>query len=90
MKAWGGSCDVWGHFEEESHRGQRLYTFHSKFRGLHILIYYDGRIGFRYCGIGLYLGGGFGVAALGLNVFSAEAEPATVAAPAVARLNVPT
>ena len=36
------------------------------------------------------LGGGFGVTALGLNFFAAEAEPATVAAPAVPSLNVPT
>ena len=46
------------HFGEGSHQGQRLYTFHSKFGGLHIEIYYGGRIDFRYCGIDLYLGEG--------------------------------
>ena len=90
MNVRGGSCGIWGSFWGKKPPGPTslhisFQVWGSTYRDLlrrpyRFLLLRDRSL----------LGGGFGVAALGANVFSAEAEPATVATPAVPSLTVPT
>ena len=90
MNVWGGSGGVFGSFGGTKPPGPTSLHISFQVWGSTYLDLFRRPYRFSLLRDRSLLWGGFGVPELGLKVFSAEAEPATVAAPAVPSLNVPT